>query len=62
MMEMAAPSSRRPVPTEEQVIEADACPCFPVGRSGFWGQQVKWVHAVDDVSFTVHRRDTRARR
>ncbi|MEO5723098.1 MAG: ABC transporter ATP-binding protein [Ilumatobacteraceae bacterium] len=26
---------------------------FPVGRSGFWGKQLRYVHAVDDVSFTI---------
>jgi peptide/nickel transport system ATP-binding protein len=31
---------------------------FPAGREGFWGQQTKFVHAVDDVSFTVHHGET----
>ncbi|HET9667922.1 MAG TPA: hypothetical protein VFP09_14240, partial [Desertimonas sp.] len=49
----------RPIPTEERVIEADGISVrFPVGRGGFWGQQVKWVHAVDDVSFKVHHGET----
>ena len=56
---VCAPALGRPVPTEERVIEADGISVrFPVGRSGFWGQQVKWVHAVEDVSFTVHHGET----
>ncbi len=31
---------------------------FPVGRSGFWGQHVHHVHAVDDVSFAIERGET----
>jgi oligopeptide/dipeptide ABC transporter ATP-binding protein len=31
---------------------------FPVGRVGFWGRQVRFVHAVDDVSFTIGRGET----
>ena len=59
MTETAAPMLGRPIPTEERVIEADGISVrFPVGRGGFWGQQVKWVHAVDDVSFTVHHGET----
>jgi peptide/nickel transport system ATP-binding protein len=54
-----APRIGRPVPTEDRVVEADGLSVrFPVGRSGFWGQQTKWVHAVDDVSFTVHHGET----
>jgi peptide/nickel transport system ATP-binding protein len=26
---------------------------FPLGRAGFWGGQKRFVHAVDDVSFTI---------
>ena len=26
---------------------------FPAGRSGFWGQHRRVVHAVDDVSFSI---------
>ena len=59
MTDTLAPALGRPVPTEERVIEADGISVrFPVGRSGFWGQQMKWVHAVDDVSFTVHHGET----
>lgn len=31
---------------------------FPVGRSGFWGRQTHFVHAVDDVSFAIRRGET----
>ncbi|HEX9122129.1 MAG TPA: ABC transporter ATP-binding protein [Actinomycetota bacterium] len=31
---------------------------FPVGRAGFWGGQKRFVHAVDDVSFHIHRGET----
>jgi peptide/nickel transport system ATP-binding protein len=49
----------RPTPTKERVLEAESISVrFPVGRSGFWGGQTKWVHAVDDVSFTVHHGET----
>ena len=59
MTETLAPGIGRPEPTAERVIEADGVSVrFPVGRTGFWGQQTKWVHAVDDVSFTVHHGET----
>ena len=31
---------------------------FPVGRTGFWGRQTQYVHAVEDVSFTIRRGQT----
>jgi peptide/nickel transport system ATP-binding protein len=31
---------------------------FPVGRSGFWGKTVHFVHAVEDVSFTIEKGET----
>ncbi len=31
---------------------------FPVGRSGFWGQHRRFVHAVDGVSFGIIRGET----
>lgn len=31
---------------------------FPVGRSGFWGKQVKYVSALDDVSFQIASGET----
>jgi oligopeptide/dipeptide ABC transporter ATP-binding protein len=59
MTDTLTPRIGRPEPTAERVIEADGVSVrFPVGRAGFWGQQTKWVHAVDDVSFTVHHGET----
>ena len=59
MTETAPTTVGRPTPTPERVVEADGISVrFPVGRSGFWGQQTKWVHAVEDVSFTVHHGET----
>jgi peptide/nickel transport system ATP-binding protein len=31
---------------------------FPVGRSGFWGKTEHFVHAVEDVSFTIAKGET----
>ena len=31
---------------------------FPVGRAGFWGREQRFVHAVDDVSFSIPRGQT----
>jgi len=31
---------------------------FPIGREGFWGGQVRYVHAVDDVSVTIGKGET----
>jgi oligopeptide/dipeptide ABC transporter ATP-binding protein len=31
---------------------------YPVGRSGFWGQQHHFVHAVSEVSFEIARGET----
>ena len=31
---------------------------FPVGRAGFWGKQVKYVNALDDVSFSIAKGET----
>src|SRR5262245_37356787 len=59
MTETLTPQLGRPVPTEERVVEADGISVrFPVGRSGFWGRESKWVHAVEGVSFTVHHGET----
>ena len=59
MTETLTPALGRPVPTLERVLEADSISVrFPIGRSGFWGRQTRWVHAVDDVSFTVHHGET----
>jgi peptide/nickel transport system ATP-binding protein len=49
------------------VVAGDAIPLvevdhlsirFPVGRSGFWGKQVKYVRALDDVSFSIAKGET----
>jgi oligopeptide/dipeptide ABC transporter ATP-binding protein len=43
----------------EPLVEVDGLSIrFPVGRTGFWGRQVNFVHAVDDVSFTIGRGET----
>jgi peptide/nickel transport system ATP-binding protein len=31
---------------------------FPVGRTGFWGNTLRYVHAVEDVSFSIGRGET----
>jgi peptide/nickel transport system ATP-binding protein len=31
---------------------------FPIGRSGFWGGNMRYVHAVDDVSVTIGKGET----
>jgi peptide/nickel transport system ATP-binding protein len=55
----AAPRLGRPVASDEHLIEVDRLSIlFPVGRSGFWGQQVKFVHAVEDVSFFIRKGET----
>ena len=28
---------------------------FPVGRAGFWGNNIQFVHAVEDVTFDIQR-------
>ncbi|WP_227462319.1 ABC transporter ATP-binding protein [Desertimonas flava] len=41
------------------VVEVDDLTVrYPVGRSGFWGRQTRWVHAVEDVSFAIRRGET----
>lgn len=46
-------------PVIDDLVEVDQlCIRFPVGRSGFWGQNVHHVHAVDDVSFRIRRGET----
>jgi peptide/nickel transport system ATP-binding protein len=43
----------------EPLVEVDGLTIyFPVGRAGFWGGQKLFVHAVDDVSFVVHKGET----
>jgi oligopeptide/dipeptide ABC transporter ATP-binding protein len=54
-----APRIGRPVPTADHLVEVDQLSIhFPVGRSGFWGRQVKVVHAVDDVSVFIRKGET----
>ena len=31
---------------------------FPVGRSGFWGGTIQFVHAVEDVTLDIQRGET----
>ncbi len=41
------------------IVEADRLTIrFAVGRSGFWGQKTKYVHAVEDVSFSIGKGET----
>jgi peptide/nickel transport system ATP-binding protein len=45
--------------TTAPMIEVDKLSIrFPVGRSGFWGGTVSWVHAVENVSFTIDKGET----
>jgi len=45
--------------TEPPIVEVnDLSVHFPVGRSGFWGQHRRVVHAVDNVSFFISRGET----
>jgi oligopeptide/dipeptide ABC transporter ATP-binding protein len=53
-----APLRRRP-PSDEPLLEVDHLSVrFPVGRAGFWGRQMTFVHAVDDVSFAIRKGET----
>ncbi len=45
--------------TTEPLVEVDRLSIrFPVGRAGFWGKQLKFVSAIDDVSLTIGRGET----
>ena len=45
--------------TDEPVLRVEGLSVdYPVGRSGFWGQQHHFVHAVSDVSFEIGRGET----
>jgi len=47
------------VVTDLPLVEIDHLSIrFPVGRSGFWGKQVKFVSAIDDVSLSIARGET----
>jgi oligopeptide/dipeptide ABC transporter ATP-binding protein len=48
-----------PDPATRPLLQVDGLTIrFPVGRTGFWGGQTKFVHAVDDVSFTIAKGET----
>ncbi|HEY3484831.1 MAG TPA: dipeptide/oligopeptide/nickel ABC transporter ATP-binding protein, partial [Ilumatobacteraceae bacterium] len=41
-------------PVDRPLVEVDNLSIrFPVGRVGFWGGQVRHVHAVDEVTFSI---------
>lgn len=49
-----ASAAAAPSGTGAPLVEVDRLSIrFPVGRSGFWGNKVKYVHAVDEVSFQI---------
>jgi peptide/nickel transport system ATP-binding protein len=55
----ASPRLGRPVPTDTTLVDVQHLSIlFPVGRSGFWGRQRQFVHAVDDVSFAIRKGET----
>ncbi len=47
------PTEREPLLTVDNLTVH-----FPVGRTGFWGRQRQFVHAVDGVSFSIRRGET----
>jgi peptide/nickel transport system ATP-binding protein len=52
-----SPELTRHAPSDEALVEVENLSiAFPV--SGGWGGKPTFVHAVDDVSFTVHRGET----
>ncbi len=54
-----APHHGRPAPSGDALVEVEHLTIrFPVGRSGFWGRQVRHVHAVEDVSFSIGHGET----
>ncbi len=45
--------------TSRPLVEVDHLSIkFPIGRSGFWGGNVRHVHAIDDVSVTIGKGET----
>jgi peptide/nickel transport system ATP-binding protein len=53
-----APTTRA-LDATRPLVEADHLSIrFPIGRSGFWGGNVRYVHAVDDVSVTIGKGET----
>ena len=63
-MPAGTPSAQADVQDEhvgdgEALVEVEGLSIhFPVGRSGFWGQHRRFVHAVDDVSLTIGKGET----
>ena len=48
-----------PSSTAEPLVRVDQLRIhYPVGRSGFWGQNKLFLHAVDDVSFAIKPGET----
>ena len=48
-----------PAVTTAPLLEVDHLSIrFPVGRAGFWGKQLKFVSAIDDVSLNIARGET----
>jgi oligopeptide/dipeptide ABC transporter ATP-binding protein len=57
-MVMTEPIERE-VPTTDPIVQVDGLSIrFPVGRAGFWGGQMRYVHAVDDVTFSIAKGET----
>ncbi|HEX4981348.1 MAG TPA: ABC transporter ATP-binding protein [Ilumatobacteraceae bacterium] len=53
-----APTTRGPNPAPP-LVEVDSLSIrFPIGRSGFWGGSMRYVHAIDDVSVTIGKGET----
>ena len=54
-----AAGSRRTTPSDEVLVDVRNLSIrFAVGRTGFWGRQKQYVHAVEDVSFSIRRGET----
>jgi peptide/nickel transport system ATP-binding protein len=53
------PATNGPTPAGTPLVEVDHLSIrFPIGRAGFWGRSVKYVHAVEDVSFSIAKGET----
>jgi peptide/nickel transport system ATP-binding protein len=54
-----AVTTRRTVPSDETLVDVRNLSIrFAVGRKGFWGRQHEYVHAVEDVSFSIRKGET----
>lgn len=54
MTEPSTTTPRSSVGAGRPLVEVEGLSIkFPVGRSGFWGGSMRYVHAVDDVSFSI---------